>query len=85
MPFNSQNEHCVVVVQDNCAIHHVKEALCGAGQYNAYSPDYNSIEECFYKVKSVLKAMEAHVMTLIATIVLSSAFTTVTEHFMSIM
>ena len=51
MPFDGQSEHCVVV-QDNCAIHHVQEvndALNDAGvivQYlPPYSPDYNPIEE----------------------------------------
>ena len=86
MPFDGQNEH-YVVVQDNCAIHHVQEitdALCDAGvivQYlPPYSPDYNPIEECFSKVKSVLKAMETEMEFCddIDTIVLS-AFATVTQ------
>ena len=64
MPLYGQSEHCVVV-QDNCAIHHVQEVtdvLHDASvivQYlPPYSPDYNPIEECFSKVKFMLKAME---------------------------
>ena len=86
MPFDGQNEHCVVV-QDNCAIHHVQEVtdtLHDAGviaQYlPPYSPDYNPIEECFSKVKSMMKAMEVEMAFCddIDTIVLA-AFSTITQ------
>lgn len=64
MPFNGHNEHSVIV-QDNCAIHHVREVsdiLHDAGvivhYLPPYSPDYNPIEEAFTKVKLMMKAME---------------------------
>ena len=86
MPFDAQSEHCVVV-QDNCAIHHVLEvtdAINDVGvivQYlPPYSPDYNPIEECFSKVTSMLKAMEVEMEYYddIDTIVLA-AFSTISQ------
>jgi len=57
MPFDGDNEHSVVVL-DNCSIHHVRgmdEILQDVGvivQYlTPYSPDLNPIEEAFSKVK----------------------------------
>jgi transposase len=63
MPFDGHNEHSVVV-QGNCAIHHVKEidmtqkSSCST-YIPPYSPDYNLIEEAFSKAESMMKAMEA--------------------------
>ena len=61
MPFNGTNPHSVVIL-DNAAIHHVKSvvaSLKGLGVLvhllSPYTSDKNAIEECFAKVKSVMK------------------------------
>ena len=81
-----QNKYCVVV-QDNCTIHYVQEVtdtLHDAGinvQYlPPYSLNYNPIEECISKVKSMMKAMEVEMEFCddINTIVLAT-FSTITQ------
>ena len=62
MPYNGQNKHSVVVM-DNASIHHleaVQDMILGMGAIirflPPYSPDLNPIEEVFSKVKRHLKA-----------------------------
>ena len=57
MPFNGQNPHSVLVM-DNCAIHHVSRTvkmLCETGALihflPPYSPDYNPIESRFQRLR----------------------------------
>ena len=66
MPFNGTNPHSVVIL-DNAAIHHIESVVAsleGLGVLPVvhflppYSPDKNAIEECFAKVKSVMKENE---------------------------
>ena len=61
MPFDGQNPNSIVIL-DNCSIHHVSGVASMITQVGAlvhflppYSPDLNPIEECFSKVKSLLK------------------------------
>ena len=61
MPFDGSNPHSVVIM-DNASIHHVDELvqmIQGVGAMiiflPPYSPDYNSIEEAFSKVKTVIR------------------------------
>ena len=76
MPFNGQNPNSIVIL-DNCSVHHVSGVASMITQVGAlvhflppYSPDLNPIEECFSKVKSLLKNyettfqddLEAHVL-----------------------
>ena len=86
MPFDGQND-CCVVIQDNCTIHHVNEVtdtLHDAGvivhYLPPYSPDYNPIEQAFSKVKLMMKAMETELQygDDIDTIILA-AFATITQ------
>ena len=86
MNFNGHNEHSVIV-QDNCAIHHVYEVTTVLQDTGAivhylppYSPDYNPIEEAFSKVKLMMKAMEVEMVLIddIDTIVLA-AFATISK------
>ena len=64
IPFDGRNPHSVVIL-DNCAFHHCEEAVKMIQEVGAivhflppYSPDFNSIEETFSKVKSEMKVME---------------------------
>ena len=64
MPFDGINPNSVVIL-DNCAVHHVEGVASMITEVGAlvhflppYSPDYNPIEECFSKVKVLLKSME---------------------------
>ena len=64
MPFNGTNPNSIVIL-DNCLVHHVSGVASMITEVGAlvhflppYSPDLNSIEECFSKVKSLLKSME---------------------------
>lgn len=64
MPYNDSNPHSVVIL-DNCTVHHVPEVVKSIQDVGAllfflppYSPDFNPIEECFSKVKSVLKSYD---------------------------
>ena len=54
-----------IVILDNCSVHHVSGVASMITEVDAlvhflppYSPDLNPIEECFSKVKSLLKSME---------------------------
>ena len=56
---------------DNCFIHHTKEVVDGIEDTGAilyflpsYSPDYNTIENTFSKVKTVMKSMELEMQAL---------------------
>ena len=67
MPFNGTNPNSIVVL-DNCSVHHVSGVASMITEVGAlvhflppYSPDLNPIEECFSKVKSLLKSMETTV------------------------
>ena len=84
MPFNA---HSVVVVMDNCSIHHIAEITKSINEVGAlvhflppYSPDYNPIEELFSKVKTRLKSLDKEMpsITDLETLLLSS-FTCITE------
>ena len=62
MPFNGSNPHSILVMDNNCSIHHtheVKDLLNQAGvlalYLPPYSPDLNPIEEAFSYVKSYLR------------------------------
>ena len=64
MPYDGSNPHSVVIL-DNCTVHHVPEVVKSIQDVGAlllflppYSPDFNPIEECFSKVKSVLKSLD---------------------------
>ena len=58
LPFNGVNPHSVVVM-DNCSVHHIEETVSMVEEVGAlvhflppYTPDVNTIEECFSKAKS---------------------------------
>lgn len=64
MPFNGTNPHSIVIM-DNCTIHHVTEIKHMIEDVGAmviflppYSPDFNPIEECFSKVKNIIKSID---------------------------
>ena len=64
MSFNGTNPHSVVIL-DNAAIHHVESVVASLEGLAVlvhflppYSPDKNAIEECFAKVKCVMKENE---------------------------
>ena len=64
MPFNGQNPHSVVIM-DNCAIHHIEEIASMIEDVGSlvhylppYSPDLNPIESAFSKVKLELQQSE---------------------------
>ena len=64
MPFDGRNPNSIVIL-DNCSVHHVTGVASMITQVGAlvhflppYSPDLNPIEECFSKIKSLLKSME---------------------------
>lgn len=64
MPFDGYNPNSIVIL-DNCAVHHVEGVASMITEVGAlvhflppYSPDFNPIEECFSKVKAMLKRME---------------------------
>lgn len=66
MPFNGTNPHSVVIL-DNCSVHHVPEVIKSIQDVGTmvlflppYSPDFNPIEECFSKLKSILKSNSTH-------------------------
>ena len=75
-----------VVVMDNCSIHHVQEVVISIQDVGAlvhflapYSPDFNSIEELFVKVKVELKSREPQMHHITDfNLLLLAAFTTVT-------
>ena len=63
-PFDGINPSSIVIL-DNCSVHHVPGVASMITEIGAlvqflppYSPDMNPIEECFSKVKSLLKSME---------------------------
>ena len=83
MPFDGQNPHSVVVM-DNCSIHHVEgiatmiqEVGCLVHYLPPYSPDYNPIESAFSKVKLELQQLERN-NTTNTDILLLEAFTSIT-------
>ena len=56
MPFNG---HSIVILNNNCSIHHVSGVACMSLLYCPIHLIYlNPIEECFSMVKSLLKNME---------------------------
>ena len=64
MPFDGRNPNSIVIL-DNCSVHHVTGVASMITQVGAlvhflppYSPDLNPIEECFSKIKSLLKSIE---------------------------
>ena len=64
LPFNRSNPHSVVIL-DNCTVHHVPEVVKSIQDVGAlvlflppYSPDFNPLEECFSKIKSILKSLD---------------------------
>ena len=74
-----------VVVMDNASIHHVDGVVISevgalVQFLPPYSPDFAPIEECFSKVKSLMRAMEmeAQVTDDIETVALA-AFSAITE------
>ena len=86
MPYNGVNTHSVVVM-DDATIHHlqrVQDMILGVGALirflPAYSPDLNSIEEVFSKVKRYLKANDTlYLSTQSPCPFVLSAFHTVTQ------
>ena len=80
LPHDRLNPQSVVIL-DNCSIHYCQEAIQIIRAVGAlvhflppYSPDYNSMEEAFSKLKSCMKAMkeEAQFMD-IDTVILSAS------------
>lgn len=64
MPFDGKKPNSVVIL-DNCSVHHVSGIVSMITQVGAlihflppYSPDLTPIEECFSKVKCLLKSMD---------------------------
>jgi len=86
MPFNGTNPHLVVIL-DNCSIHHVPEVAKSIQDVGAlltylppYSPDLNPIEELFSKVKKVMKSLELEMdQNDIETLLLASFASVTTE------
>ena len=86
MPFNGINPHSVVVM-GNCLIYHIAEITKSIDKVGAlvhflppYSPDYNTSEELFSKVKTMLKSLDKEMpsVTDLETLILSS-ITCITE------
>ena len=86
MPFNGINSNSIVIM-DNASIHHVDGIVDMVSEVGAlihflppYSPAFAPIEECFSKVKSLMRAMEMEeqVTDDIETIALA-AFSAITE------
>lgn len=85
MPFNGINSNSVVIL-DNCSIHHVEEVAELVKEVGAmmhylppYSPDYNPIEWCFSKVKTVISSLECEMeCTEDIELIARTAFATVT-------
>ena len=82
-PFNGHSSRSVVIL-DNCSIHHCVEVVATLRDIGVichflppYSPDLNSIEEAFSKVKTELRNIETEFMD-IETAMLAS-FATITE------
>ena len=86
MPYNGQNKHSVVVM-DNASIHHleaVQDMILGVGAVirflSPYSPNLNPIEEAFFKVKRHLKANDMlYLATLSPCFFVVDAFQSVTQ------
>lgn len=86
MPFDGINSNSIVIM-DNASIHHVDGVVDMISEVGAlvhflppYSPDFAPIEECFSKVKSLMRSMEmeAQVTDDIETVALA-AFSAITE------
>ena len=85
MPFDGVNSNSIVIL-DNAAIHHVQGVIDMISEVGAlvhflppYSPDYAPIEECFAKVKTVMRRMELLGQNHDIETVLLSAFTSITK------
>ena len=70
VPFDGVNPNSVVII-DNCSIHHTSEVISAIQDTGAilhflppYSPDWNSAEGAFSKVKTMMKAMEMEMQTI---------------------
>ena len=85
MPYNGVNPNSVVIL-DNCSIHHVAPVTQLINEVGAiahylppYSPDFNPIEWCFSKVKTVMSSLEPVMRaTEDIELIARSAFATVT-------
>ena len=84
-PFNGTNPHSVLVM-DNCSIHHVQEITAIIDEVGAlllflppYSPDFNSIELAFSKVKTVLKELETSMASTDLNTLMLAAFAAISK------
>lgn len=84
MPFNGQNSHSVVIL-DNASIHHVYPVVRMIQEVGAlvhflppYSPDYNPIEQALSKAKKEMQTLEDSGIQDLQQIILS-AFCTITS------
>lgn len=85
MPFNGTNPNSIVIM-DNAAIHHVEGVVDMVNEIGAivhflppYSPDYAPIEECFSKVKGIMREMEMEAQVDDIETVVLTAFASVTK------
>ena len=81
--FDGYNPHSVVIL-DNASVHHVPQVSKAIEDMGAivhylppYSPDYNPIEELFFKVKTIMKQVDKLAENGIDIVALS-AFATIT-------
>ena len=87
MPFDGINSNSVVIM-DNASIHHVDGVVSMIGEVGALvhflppysrSPDYGApIEECFSKVKAMMRRMEMEAQVIDIETIALSAFSCIT-------
>ena len=85
MPFDGINSNSVVIM-DNASINHVDGVVSMIGEVGAlvhflppYSPDYAPIEECFSKVKAMMRRMEMEAQVIDIETIALSAFSCITH------
>ncbi len=87
MPYNGTNPNSIVIL-DNCSIHHVQDVVDLIHSVGAlviflppYSPDLMPIEECFNKVKLILREHDAAFRSVTdPTMIISAAFASITSN-----
>lgn len=85
MPFDGINSNSIVIL-DNASIHHVDGVVDMISEVGAlvhflppYSPDFAPIEECFSKVKALMRSMEMEAQSTDIETVSLAAFSAITE------